>query len=268
MRRALKEGGFEVHYQPQYTINGTLCGLEALLRLHHPIEGIIQPHRFIPIAEESGLIVPIGNFVLEEVCRDLTQWQRRGLPQVRVALNVSPLQFMRADFAVQVRAVLAAFQMDPSLIELELTETTVMRRLDEIARQMLDLAQTGVNFSVDDFGTGYSSLRHLHQLPIKTLKIDRSFIERIAEPNGTYAVVQAILSLAHSLELQVVAEGVERIEQVDILRELGCDVVQGFLWGRPMTAAGVPEILALGIAEPCLPLGAPGAVEGRLPSVN
>ncbi len=268
MRRALKEGGFEVHYQPQYTIHGTLCGLEALLRLHHPVEGIIPPHRFIPIAEESGLIVPIGNLVLEQVCRDLNTWQRRGLPPVRVALNVSPLQFMRSDFAVQVRAVLSAFQMDPSLIELELTETTVMRKLDEIARQMLELAQAGINFSVDDFGTGYSSLRHLHQLPIKTLKIDRSFIERVAEPNGTYAIVQAILSLAHSLELQVVAEGVERIEQVEILRELGCDVIQGFLWGRPQPAASVPEILASGIAGPCLPLGGANASEGRRPSIN
>jgi EAL domain-containing protein (putative c-di-GMP-specific phosphodiesterase class I) len=265
MRRALKEGGFEVHYQPQYTINGTLCGLEALLRLHHPIEGIIPPHRFIPIAEESGLIVPIGNFVLEEVCRDLTGWQRRGLPPVRVALNVSPLQFMRSDFAVQVRAVLSAFQVDPTLIELELTETTVMRKLDEIARQMLELAQMGINFSVDDFGTGYSSLRHLHQLPIKTLKIDRSFVERIVEPQGTFAIVQAILSLAHSLEMQVVAEGVESADQVEILRELGCDVIQGFLWGRPQPAARVPEILASGIAEPCLPVN---GAEGRQTSLN
>ena len=268
MRRALKEGGFEVHYQPQYTINGTLCGLEALLRLHHPIDGTIPPNRFIPIAEESGLIVPIGNFVLEAVCRDVTTWQRQGLPAVRVALNVSPLQFMRSDFAVQVRAVLTAFQMDPSLIELELTETTVMRKMDEIARQMLELAGAGVTFSVDDFGTGYSSLRHLHQLPIKTLKIDRSFIERIAEPTGTYAVVQAILSLAHSLEMQVIAEGVERIEQVEILRELGCDVVQGFLWGRPQPAACVPEVLASGIAEPCLPLDGAKAGDGRQPSIN
>jgi diguanylate cyclase (GGDEF)-like protein/PAS domain S-box-containing protein len=268
MRRALKEGGFEVHYQPQYTINGTLCGLEALLRLRHPFEGLIAPHRFIPVAEESGLIVPIGNFVLEQVCRDLISWQQRSLPPVRVALNVSPLQFMRSDFAVQVRAVLSAFQMNPGLIELELTETTVMRKMDDIARQMLDLAQTGVNFSVDDFGTGYSSLRHLHQLPIKTLKIDRSFIERVADPGGTYAIVQAILSLAHSLELQVVAEGVERTEQVEILREIGCDIIQGFLWGRPQPAASIPELLAAGITESFLPHDGERAAEGQQPSIS
>jgi EAL domain-containing protein (putative c-di-GMP-specific phosphodiesterase class I) len=169
---------------------------------------------------------------------------------------------------VQVRAVLSAFQMNPGLIELELTETTVMRKMDDIARQMLDLAQTGVNFSVDDFGTGYSSLRHLHQLPIKTLKIDRSFIERVADPGGTYAIVQAILSLAHSLELQVVAEGVERTEQVEILREIGCDIIQGFLWGRPQPAASIPEILAAGITESFLPHDGERAAEGQQPSIS
>jgi EAL domain-containing protein (putative c-di-GMP-specific phosphodiesterase class I) len=160
---------------------------------------------------------------------------------------------MRADFSVQVRAVLAAFQIDPDLIELELTETTVMRKLDEIARQMLDLSSIGVHFSVDDFGTGYSSLRHLHQLPIQTLKIDRSFIERIGDPNGTYAIVQAILSLAHSLQMQVVAEGVERNDQVEILRDLRCDVIQGFLWGHPQPASCIPDLLASGVANSCAP---------------
>ena len=244
-----REGGFEVYYQPQFTIDGCLYGLEALLRLHDSVEGMIPPNRFIPIAEESGLIVPIGNWVLEEVCRQSTEWQRQGLPPIRIALNVSPLQFMRSDFAIQVRAVLAAFQMDPRLIEIEMTETTVMRQLDEIARQMLDLSGLGVLFSVDDFGTGYSSLRHLHQLPINTLKIDRSFIERICDPNGTYAIVQAILSLAHSLEMQVVAEGVERQEQVEILRELKCDAIQGFLWGRPEPARFIPGLIATGVSD-------------------
>jgi diguanylate cyclase (GGDEF)-like protein/PAS domain S-box-containing protein len=249
LRQALREGGFEIYYQPQYTMDGFLWGFEALLRLHHPIEGMIPPQRFIPIAEESGLIVPIGNWVLEEVCRHITDWERQGLPLARVALNVSPLQFMRSDFAVQVRAVLSAFQVDPSLLELEMTETTVMRKMDEIARQMLDLSTIGVHFSVDDFGTGYSSLRHLHQLPIKTLKIDRSFIERIGDPNGTYAIVQAILSLAHSLEMRVIAEGVEREEQMEILRELKCDIVQGLLWGRPQSARSVPALLASGAVD-------------------
>jgi diguanylate cyclase (GGDEF)-like protein/PAS domain S-box-containing protein len=271
LRQALREDGFEVYYQPQFTMDGSLCGLEALLRLHHPVEGIVGPRRFIPVAEETGLIVPIGNWVLEEVCRQITEWQRQGLPPVRIALNVSPLQFMRADFSVQVRAVLSAFQIDPGLIELELTETTVMRKLDEIARQMLDLSGIGVHFSVDDFGTGYSSLRHLHQLPIQTLKVDRSFIQRIAEPNGTYAIVQAILSLAHSLQMQVVAEGVECEEQIEILRDLGCDVIQGFLWGGPQPAGRIPDLLSSGVAEPCIrgfTLGAGDGPEGRQQSIR
>jgi diguanylate cyclase (GGDEF)-like protein len=250
MRRALKEGGFEIYYQPQYTIDRDLCGLEALIRLQHPVEGMIPPQRFIQIAEESGLIVPIGNWALEEVCRQSTEWRSQALPPIRVALNVSPLQFMRSDFSLQVRAVLAAFQMDPCLIEIEMTESTVMRKFDEIARQMLDLSELGVQFSVDDFGTGYSSLRHLYQLPVKTLKIDRSFIERIGDPNGTYVIVQAIMSLAHSLDMRVVAEGVERDDQVEILRELKCDIIQGFLWGRPQPARSIPALLlASGAAD-------------------
>ena len=271
LRQALREDGFRMYYQPQYNIDGSLYGLEALLRLHHPVEGMIPPRRFIPIAEESGLIVPIGNWALEEVCRQITEWRRQGLPPVRVALNVSPLQFMRADFSVQVRAVLSAFQMDPGLIELELTETTVMRKLDEIARQMLDLSGIGVQFSVDDFGTGYSSLRHLHQLPIQTLKIDRSFVERITDPNGTYAIVQAILSLAHSLQMHVIAEGVEREDQLEVLRELRCDVIQGYLWGRPQPAICMPEILTSGVADPyplVVPHDGSQAGEDRQPSLS
>ena len=249
IRRALKEGGFEVQYQPQYTISGRLCGLEALLRLPHPRMGTIPPDRFIPIAEESGLIVPIGNLVLEEVCRQSVEWQRQGLPPIRIALNVSPLQFMRTDFSTHVREVLSTFRLDPHYLEIEMTETTVMSNLEELARQMRDLAGLGVQFSVDDFGTGYSSLRHLHQLPITTLKIDRSFIERICDPNGTYSIVQAILSLAHSLDMQVVAEGVEREEQVAMLRSLNCDLLQGFLWGRPQPAQFIPSLILSGAIE-------------------
>jgi diguanylate cyclase (GGDEF)-like protein/PAS domain S-box-containing protein len=249
MRSALKDGGFEIHYQPQYSASGMLCGFEALLRLHHPEMGMISPDRFIPIAEESGLIVRVGNWVLEEVCRQSAEWTSRGLPMVRIALNISPLQLMRADFSTQVRDVLAAHGVPPSMLEIEITETTVMRNLDDVAKQMLDLASVGVHFSVDDFGTGYSSLRHLHQLPISTLKIDQSFIERICEADETREIVQAILSLAHSLGMQVVAEGVEREEQAAVLREMHCDQFQGYLWGRPQPADRIPELMLAGIAN-------------------
>ena len=248
IRRALKDDGLELYYQPQFTLEGRLHGFEALLRLQHPRMGFIPPDRFIPIAEESGLIVRMGDWVLEEVARQSAEWQQLGLLPVRVALNVSPLQFMRSDFSSQVRRVLSTYGITPGMLEIEMTETTVMRNLEEIARQMRSLSALGVSFSVDDFGTGYSSLRHLHQLPLTTLKIDRSFIERICETDGdgTYSIVQAILSLAHSLGMQVVAEGVEREDQLAKLRELGCDLMQGFLWGRPQAAATVPDLMRRG----------------------
>ncbi len=243
MRRALKEGGFEVYYQPQYAVAGSLCGFEALLRLHHPEMGLISPERFIPIAEECGLIVRIGNWVLQEVCRQSTDWTRQGLPPARIALNISPLQLMRSDFSTSVREALATYGMDPELLEIEITETAVMRDLDEVAKRMQELASVGVRFSVDDFGTGYSSLRHLHRLPISALKIDHSFIESICEEADAREIVQAIISLAHSLGIQVIAEGVERVEQADLLRNLNCDQLQGFLWGRPQPADAVPVLM-------------------------
>lgn len=246
MRRALKEGGFEMYYQPEYSLDGSLRALEALLRLRHPRLGMVSPDRFVPIAEESGLIVPLGNWVLQEVCRQGAEWRRAGVSIDRIAINVSPLQFMRMDFSRQVREVLAEHQADPSCLEIEMTETTVMRNLEDVARQMRDLADLGVQFSVDDFGTGYSSLRHLHQLPIQTLKIDKSFVERVCEPNGTAALVQAILSLAHNLGLQVVAEGVETQEQMEVLMGMDCDVMQGYLFARPQPASLIPDLVRSG----------------------
>jgi diguanylate cyclase (GGDEF)-like protein/PAS domain S-box-containing protein len=249
MRRALKEGGLELYYQPEYWADGRICGLEALLRLQHPKFGVVHPDRFIPIAEESGLIVPVGNWVLREVCRQSEEWRREGLEVPRIAINVSPLQFMRVDFARQVRQAVQESGIAPNTLEIEMTETTVMRNLEELARQMRDLADLGVHFSVDDFGTGYSSLQHLHQLPIERLKIDRSFIERIGEESsGTHALVRAILSLAHSLGLKVVAEGVEREEQAEALASMRCDMMQGYLFAPPRTAQDIPALIRLGHA--------------------
>jgi diguanylate cyclase (GGDEF)-like protein/PAS domain S-box-containing protein len=249
MRRAVKEGGLEMHYQPEYYADGTLCGLEALLRIQHPKFGVVHPERFIPIAEESGLIVPMGNWVLREVCRHSEEWRRLGLHIPRVAINVSPLQFMRMDFSRQVRQAVQETGVAPNMLEIEITETTVMRNLEDLARQMRDLADLGVHFSVDDFGTGYSSLQHLHQLPIERLKIDRSFVERVCEePNGTRALVRAILSLAHSLGLEVIAEGVEREEQAEALVSMKCDILQGYWLAPPQAAFDIPQIIRLGHA--------------------
>jgi diguanylate cyclase (GGDEF)-like protein/PAS domain S-box-containing protein len=243
IRRALKEGGLELHYQPQFTMAGHLCGLEALIRLHHPALGIVHPERFIPIAEESGLIIPLGNWVLDEVCRQSCRWREEGLHPLRIAFNVSPLQLTRFDFAREVMNVLSRREISPTLLEMEVTESTVMRHVGHAARQIDSLARMGVHFSVDDFGTGYSSLGHLHQLPVQTLKIDRSFVAKICDPDGTYSIVQAIIFLAHSLGMKVVAEGVEREDQFQILHQLECDRVQGFLFAPAMPADQIAALV-------------------------
>jgi EAL domain-containing protein (putative c-di-GMP-specific phosphodiesterase class I) len=270
MRRALKEGGFEMYYQPEYAADGRLWGLEALLRLHHPRFGMVSPDRFIPIAEESGLIVPVGYWVLREVCRQCEEWRRQGLTVPRIAINVSPLQFMRVDFSLQVRDILNELGTSPDQLEFEVTETAVMRNMDDVARQMRELAELGVHFAVDDFGTGYSSLQHLHQLPIQTLKIDRSFVARICDPDGTNALVQAILSLAHSLGLRVVAEGVEQAEQAEALTRMNCDMLQGYLFARPQPSDAMPALIRAGRVErvgppPASPVSVPDGATPHAP---
>ena len=262
LRRALKDGGLELHYQPQYTRDGQLCGLEALVRLHHPVLGMVSPDRFIPIAEETGLIVPLGNWVLDEVCRQSRQWQQQGFHPIRIAFNVSPLQLTRFDFSSHVLERLRVNQLSPAMLEMEVTESTVMRNIAQVARQIETLARLGIHFSVDDFGTGYSSLAHLHQLPVQTLKVDRSFIARINEPNGTYSIVQAIIFLAHSLGMQVVAEGVEREDQLNRLWHLDCDRVQGYLFAPALPAAAIAQLMR--DRMPAL-VPAPGAEPAPIP---
>ena len=246
LRRALRAGGLELHYQPLYKINGDLHSLEALVRLRDPERGMISPARFVPVAEESGLIVPLGNWVLNEVCRQSAEWQRVGLALVPVAVNISPLQITRPDFAGHVTELLALHGLNPHLLGMEITETAMMRNTSEASRQMKILADLGIGFSVDDFGTGYSSLGQLDKLPAQSLKIDRTFIRRMCWPEGTYSIVDAVISMAHSLRLEVVAEGVETQEQWSCLRLLGCDLLQGFLFSRPVPASDVPALLQLG----------------------
>jgi diguanylate cyclase (GGDEF)-like protein/PAS domain S-box-containing protein len=243
VRRALKEGGFEVHYQPLYEMNGELHSLEALVRFRHPEFGLISPLRFVPVAEETGLIVPLGSWVLNEVCNQSARWRREGLPPVRIALNISPLEITRSDFASHVAEVLAAYEVDPHSLGMEITETAMMRNVGEASRQIKLLADIGVAFSVDDFGTGYSSLGQLDKLAVQSLKIDRTFIDRICVTDGTHSIVDAIISMAHSLRLEVVAEGVETQEQWSCLRSLNCDQVQGFLFSKPLPAAQIPALL-------------------------
>ena len=243
LRKALDEDGFELYYQPQLSINGELAGLEALLRLHHPELGVTSPDLFIGTAEETGLIIPIGRWVLNQVCAQIRRWSQQGYVVPKIAVNVSALQFIRTTFSGVVANALQEMDVRPDLIELELTESTVMSNLSESADQMRKLRALGVRIAVDDFGTGYSSLNYLHKLPIDVLKIDRSFIDGIDGPNSTLPLVQAILALARNLELEVVAEGVETPQQYSILRGIGCNLVQGYLFARPQPVQSVEELL-------------------------
>ncbi len=243
LRGALDDGGLELYYQPQYSMTGNLCSLHALLRLNHPQLGTLAAERFLPLAEECGLILPLGNWVLDEVCRQSVAWQGQGLTALRIAFSVSPVQFLHADFSGRVLSTAAQRGLDPRMLELIVSESTVMRDRPEVASQMRDLASLGVHLSVADFGSSYSCLSHLHQLPVSTLKVDCSFVERISDTNGTYTIVQAIIALAHSLGLSVVAEGVERADQMECLRTLGCDFVQGRLLAPALPAASIVRYL-------------------------
>jgi diguanylate cyclase (GGDEF)-like protein len=238
--------GFEVRYQPQVDVNtDTVSGFEALLRWNHPELGSIPPSKFIPIAEESGLIVPLGAWVLERACQQNADWQRAGLRSVKIAVNVSSLQFERPDFVGIVRGALAQSGLKPEYLELELTETVFGGQNDELVRRMAELRDLGVHLSIDDFGTEYSSLRYLQSLPIDALKIDRSFTQglELEMQNGsrsTLPLIQAIISLAKGFKMSVIAEGVEHEDVLEELRAQGCNTVQGFLFAQavpPMDAA-------------------------------
>ncbi|HSW51547.1 MAG TPA: bifunctional diguanylate cyclase/phosphodiesterase, partial [Bryobacteraceae bacterium] len=244
LRRALDGGEFELYYQPEVKAGGGVVGLEALLVWNHPKLGPTPPQRFIPVAEESGMIVSIGSWVLSQACRQNAAWQRAGTANVKVAVNVSATQFARPDFVETVAQALAESGLSPSLLELELTESMVMRDLDESARQMDRLRALGVGISIDDFGTGYSSLSYLWRLPIDTLKIDRSFLKEIDRDADTIPLVRAIVALAHGLGLRVVAEGIETRQQLEALRDAGCDIFQGFFLGEPAPPNAVERLLA------------------------
>ncbi|MGP8258450.1 MAG: putative bifunctional diguanylate cyclase/phosphodiesterase [Acidobacteriaceae bacterium] len=246
---ALETGGFTLAYQPQCLPDGTLVGLEALLRFHSDRLGDISPSKFIPVAEETGLIVPIGEWVLREVCRQSQEWRANNHMMVPIAVNVSAIEFDRDDFADMVARILEETGQTPSLLVLELTESIVMHDISESTRQMNRLKKLGVHIAIDDFGTGYSSLSYLHRLPIDMLKIDRSFIENLNEPEGTHPIVEAVLTMAHALGYRVVAEGVETEEQLSTLQKNSCDIIQGFLFSRPLKPLAAAVILKSGKLE-------------------
>jgi EAL domain-containing protein (putative c-di-GMP-specific phosphodiesterase class I) len=221
--------------------------MEALVRWRHPERGLVYPSDFIDIAEETGLIVPIGAWVLRAACVQNRQWQRDGLARLRVAVNLSARQFAQKNLAESIAALLAEVDLSPEDLEIELTESLVMSDVEQAIGVLRHLEALGVQISVDDFGTGYSSLSYLTRLPIDVLKIDRSFVSNIAAGDGDgAAIVTSIISLAHALKLKVIAEGVETMEQLDFLRRNGCDVMQGYYFCKPVAADEFADILRSG----------------------
>ena len=250
LRRALENGEFVLHYQPKIDMaSGEMHAMEALVRWHSPERGLVPPNEFISVAEETGMIIPLGAWVLREACRQNRAWQLAGLARLRVAVNLSAGQFRQKNLPEFVSAVLAETGMDASCLELEVTESVVMHNPTEAALTLERLHAQGIHISVDDFGTGYSSLSYLKQFQLDTLKIDRSFVRDISSDADDAAIVKSVIALAHSLRLRVIAEGVETTEQLDFLRLLGCDQYQGYLSSRPLPAAGFEQMMRAGAAS-------------------
>ncbi|HLN25783.1 MAG TPA: EAL domain-containing protein, partial [Patescibacteria group bacterium] len=238
LRRALDYGEFELFYQPKVDLrSGRTLGAEALIRWHSPDRGLVAPGLFIPVAEETGLISRIGDWVLEEACRQLVIWRGRGMVPISIAVNVSGLQFLNPGFAAKVAGLLTGHGLDPALLEIELTESTVMSKPEQAIAQLKLLSDMGVAVSIDDFGTGYSSLSYLKRLPVNTIKIDRSFVHDVDRESENAAIVKAILGLGDALGMSIIAEGVETDGEARHLVSAGCPVVQGFKYAKPLPAA-------------------------------
>ncbi|MCA1246293.1 EAL domain-containing protein [Massilia sp. MS-15] len=244
LRNALERNEFVLHYQPQLDLtSGQIVGMEALLRWQHPELGMVPPGRFIGIAEETGLIVQIGAWVLRTACAQNKAWQDAGLGRLRVAVNLSARQFGAADLIASLESVLADTRLDPECLEIELTESLFMSDVTPAVDLLHRMKSLGVSLSIDDFGTGYSSLSYLSRFPIDVLKIDRSFVADITHDANDAAIVTSIIALAHNLKLAVIAEGVETLEQLDYLRSHGCDEMQGYYFSKPLPAAEFEQLL-------------------------
>lgn len=244
LRRALERNEFVLHYQPQIDLaSGAIIGLEALIRWNHPQLGMVSPARFIPVSEESGLIVPIGDWVLREACRQAVAWQQAGLPELCMAVNLSAVQFKRGSVEQSVIHALEETRLNPALLELELTESILIQNAEAVLDSVKRLKLLGVKLSIDDFGTGYSSLSYLKRFDIDKLKIDQSFVRDLGADSDDAAIVRAIIQLARSLNLRTIAEGVETTDMLHQLQAFGCDEAQGYYFARPMSADAVASYI-------------------------
>ncbi len=248
LRRALVRQEFVLHYQPKIDLqSGAIVGAEALIRWQHPQRGLLPPAEFVPIAEDSGLIRPIGRWVLREACRQARSWLQAGLPPITIAVNTSTIELRAGDFLKNLRAILEETQIEARYLELELTESVIMRDAESTESLLQAIADLGVKLAIDDFGTGYSSLSYLSRFPIDTLKIDRSFVNRMSGNPDDANIVSAVISMGKSLRQQVLAEGVETPEQHDSLLALHCDEGQGYYYGRPVPAEALANLLQTGL---------------------
>jgi len=238
LRRALQHDELELYYQPQVDLRrGRVRAAEALLRWHHPKRGMVPPARFVPLAETTGLIVPISEWVLRTACRQAKLWQQEGLPPIRVAVNVSAVQFKKPEFVATVEQILKETGLSPELLELEITESMMMREIDKVADLLSQIDALGIRLSIDDFGTGFSSLSHLRRLPVGGLKIDQSFVRNIVADADDATIARTIIKLGQSLNMWVIAEGVETVEQLSYLQHIECHGAQGYYFSRPVPAA-------------------------------
>jgi len=244
LRPGLERSEFFVVYQPQVDIRGFhLVGMEALVRWQHPSLGLLYPGEFVSLAEDSGLIIALGDFVMRTACEQAKAWQDAGLTPMRLSVNFSARQFQQPTFITDVSHILKETNLDPRWLELELTESSIMKDPEEAIEKLHELKLMGINVAIDDFGTGYSSLNYLKRFPIDTLKIDRTFVSDVCKDPHDTAIVRAIIDLGHALDLTVIAEGVETKEQLQYLSALECDVVQGFLFSKALTAKAFEELL-------------------------
>ena len=245
LRRALAHNELVLHYQPRAAMNdGSLAGAEALVRWQHPVRGLVPPGEFIPLAESSGLIVPIGAWVIREVCRQQRAWREAGLPMIPVAVNLSPRQFREDGLVEHIEVALEENDVPPALLGFEITESTVMDNLDDAVAKLNELKAIGIKLSLDDFGTGHSSLARLRELPVDYLKIDQTFVRQLGNEQADEAICRSIIDLGHNLNMQIVAEGVETLLQREWLRAHHCDEIQGYFYARPMPAGSLAQLLA------------------------
>jgi diguanylate cyclase (GGDEF)-like protein len=258
LRHAVRDGELVLHYQPSVHLGaGRITAVEALVRWSHPTKGMIPPDKFIPLADETGLISEIGAWVLFEACAQTKRWHRAGFDGLKISVNVSAVQFRQNELVQLVAAALAQTALPPACLDLEITESVLMQDADATIATLRDLKAMGVSISVDDFGTGYSSLAYLKRFPIDTLKIDKSFMHDVASDGHNAAIVRTVIALAKSLKLESIAEGVETLEQVEFLRAEGCDRLQGYYFARPLPAPALADLLR----------ASPAATQSGVPTV-